>query len=77
MALGALYTPSVLEGVTNNCAAVERQIVRKNSDGNGFVPMLAALSNGNLAAMGAAQNMPNVPAPLACAVGYWNLKSKG
>lgn len=77
VALGALYTPSALEGTTNNCAAVERALLRSDPDNPPLAIGLAALSNGNLAAYGLAPKFPNVPSPLACSYGYWYAKSHG
>jgi len=77
VALGALYSPSLAEGTTNNCAAVERVLLRSGADVPPLAIGLAALSNGNLAAYGLAQQFPNLPSPLACSYGYWYAKSHG
>jgi hypothetical protein len=73
--IGAGFSPLILEGTSDNCAAVESATLRRVAkQEGGSSPVLAkfvALSNGRFASIAAATDMPSVPTSLACALVYW------
>lgn len=88
IAAAALSSPWLIEGASNNCAAVERVGMRKvqaerasqsNSEqlGASIAMGFFALSDGRIAAGMAAKHLPDVPVPLACLVGYWRGRAEG
>ena len=75
--LAGLNGPWLIEGASNNCAAVERLAVRsaaaKQEDKNPdpFVIGFMAVSDGRIAVAAAQEKLPDVPTPLACAIAYY------
>jgi hypothetical protein len=78
-AVAALNSPWLMEGATNNCAAVERLALRataKPADrdhkaGMALAEGFFALSDGRIAAHAAAEKLAGIPTPISCLIGYW------
>lgn len=76
---GGYMFPQVYEEVGNPCQALEKKLVRDNTENgleNSIVSNLVlSISNGDLGERIAADEFPKLPTPVGCLAAYYNVPS--
>jgi hypothetical protein len=76
--VGVYFYPQLNEGTSSACGALEKRYIRTASSGSDAGKVVGALftsgnNSGDLAASFVKTKQPNLPAPLGCAMYYYQI----